>query len=61
MSSIFAELGRLPGPVRGVLWMLLASLFYALIYVVVRGLSENFAVNQIVFFRAVLGLSLIHI
>ena len=35
--------------------MLLSSLFYALIYVVVRGLSESFAVNQIVFFRAVLG------
>lgn len=44
-----------PGPVRGVLWMLISSLFYALIYVVVRALSETFDVNQIVFFRAVLG------
>lgn len=35
--------------------MLLSNLFYALIYVVVRGLSDNFEVNQIVFFRAVLG------
>ena len=44
-----------PGPVRGFLWMLISSLFYALIYVVVRALSETFDVNQIVFFRAVLG------
>ena len=44
-----------PGAVRGVLWMLISSLFYALIYVVVRTLSETFDVNQIVFFRAVLG------
>ena len=41
--------------VRGVLWMILSSMFYAFIYVVVRGLSEIFDVNQIVFFRAVLG------
>jgi drug/metabolite transporter (DMT)-like permease len=40
---------------RGVLWMLLSNVFYALIYVVVLGLSESFDVNQIVFFRAVLG------
>lgn len=45
----------LPGPVRGILWMILSSAFYALIYVVVRGLTESFAVNQVVFFRAVLG------
>ena len=51
----YAKLGHLPGPVRGVLWMMLSCLFYALIYVVVRGLAESFAVNQIVFFRAVLG------
>ena len=31
--------------------MMLSSLFYALIYVVVRGLAESFAVNQIVFSR----------
>lgn len=43
------------GAVRGVLWMILSSMFYALIYVVVRGLAERFDVNQIVFFRAVLG------
>ena len=43
------------GSVRGVLWMILSSMFYALIYVVVRALSETFDVNQIVFFRAVLG------
>ena len=31
------------------------SFFYAMIYVVVRGLSDTFEVSQIVFFRAVLG------
>lgn len=41
--------------VRGVLWMLSSSAFYALMYVVVRGLSEAFPANQIVLFRAVLG------
>lgn len=55
MQSFLFTLGQLPGAARGILWMLLGSLFYALIYVVVRGLSETFAVNQIVFFRAVLG------
>ena len=55
MTSSTNNLGDLQGPVRGVLWMLLSNLFYALIYVVVRGLTENFEVNQIVFFRAVLG------
>ena len=48
-------IGNKPGAVRGVLWMLISSLFYALIYVVVRALAETFDVNQIVFFRAVLG------
>ena len=43
------------GSLRGILWMVLSSAFYALIYIVVRSLSESFAVNQIVFFRAVLG------
>lgn len=45
----------LSGPVRGILWMVASGMFYALIYIVVRGLSETFPVNQIVFFRAVLG------
>ena len=49
------QLAELPGPLRGILWMLLSSLFYALIYGVVRGLSETFPAQQIVLFRAVLG------
>jgi drug/metabolite transporter (DMT)-like permease len=55
MFARLSTTGDLPDPVRGVLWMILSSLFYALIYVVVRGLAESFVVNQIVFFRAVLG------
>jgi drug/metabolite transporter (DMT)-like permease len=46
---------QLSGSAKGVLWMILSSLFYALIYAVVRGLTESFPVNQIVFFRALLG------
>lgn len=46
---------NLSGSVKGVLWMILSSVFYALIYAVVRGLTEIFPVNQIVFFRALLG------
>jgi drug/metabolite transporter (DMT)-like permease len=49
------EVAHLSGSVKGVLWMLLSSVFYALIYIVVRGLTDSFPVNQIVFFRALLG------
>jgi drug/metabolite transporter (DMT)-like permease len=49
------DFSQLTGSVRGVLWMLLSSVFYSLIYVVVRGLTESFPVNQIVFFRALFG------
>lgn len=49
------EVAQLSGSVKGVLWMLLSSVFYALIYIVVRGLTDSFPVNQIVFFRALLG------
>ena len=41
--------------VQGILWMLMSCMFYALIYLVVRGLTEIFPVNQVVFFRAVMG------
>ena len=43
------------GSVQGVLWMIASGMFYALIYAVVRGLTETFPVNQVVFFRATLG------
>lgn len=46
---------NLSGSVKGVLWMILSSVFYALIYAVVRGLTDVFPVNQIVFFRALFG------
>ena len=45
----------LSAAIRGIIWMTLACVFYALIYVVVRGLSDSYATTQIVFFRAVLG------
>ena len=40
---------------RGIIWMLFSSAFYALIYVVIRALSESFPANQLVLFRALLG------
>lgn len=46
---------NLSGSVKGVLWMILSSVFYALIYAVVRGLTDVFPVNEIVFFRALFG------
>lgn len=46
---------KLPGPVAGVLWMASASVFYALVYVVVRNLTDALSVTQVVFFRALLG------
>ncbi len=49
------EVAHLSGSVKGVLWMFLSSVFYALIYIVVRGLTDSIPVNQIVFFRALLG------
>ena len=47
--------GNLSGPLQGILWMVASGAFYALIYVVVRSLTADFPVNQVVLFRAVLG------
>ncbi len=52
MSGQFKQM---PGSTRGILWMLVSCLFYALIYVVVRRLTDDFSVNQVVFFRALFG------
>ncbi len=40
---------------RGVLWMLAASLFYSLIYIAVRKLTAEYPVTQVVLFRSLLG------
>lgn len=45
----------MPGNARGAIWMILAALFYACTYGVVRQLSGDFSAVQIVFFRSILG------
>jgi drug/metabolite transporter (DMT)-like permease len=45
----------LSGPVQGILWMTASGAFYSFIYIIVRSLTESFAVSQVVLFRAVLG------
>jgi len=45
----------LPGNVRGAVWMVVASFFYACTYGTVRHLSTDFGTFQIVFFRSLLG------
>ncbi len=40
---------------RGILWMVVASLFYSLIYIAVRKLTAEYAVSQVVLFRSLLG------
>jgi drug/metabolite transporter (DMT)-like permease len=51
-----ALFSAMPRPARGVVWMTLATLFYACTYGVVRLLSETIPVFEIVFFRSFLGL-----
>lgn len=51
-----AAFTAMPGNARGVVWMILAALFYVLTYAVVRYLSQDFSTFQIVFFRSLLGL-----
>jgi len=51
-----AAFTAMPGNARGVVWMILAALFYACTYGAVRHLSETFSTFQIVFFRSILGL-----
>lgn len=47
---------RLPGATRGLLWMTLSAVFYALTYVTIRELSLSFNVFELVFFRATVGM-----
>ncbi len=49
------SLPALSGPVQGILWMTASGAFYSFIYIIVRSLTETFAVSQVVLFRAVLG------
>ncbi len=55
--SLRQRLAALPGGVRGVLWMSAASFFFALIYVVIRRLTETVPIPELVLFRALLGMA----
>ena len=48
----------LPGTTRGIAWMIFATIFYAATYGVVRLLSTEFSVFQLVFFRSIIGVLL---
>ncbi len=57
IASIQHRLAALPGSVRGALWMSAASFFFALIYVVIRRLTESVPIQELVLFRALLGMA----
>ena len=48
----------LPGTTRGIAWMLFATVFYAATYGVIRLLSTEFGVFQLVFLRSIIGVFL---
>ena len=48
----------MPGSTRGILWMIFATANYAGTYAVVRYLSNDFSIFQLVFFRSILGVIL---
>ena len=49
---------NLPSSSRGIFWMIFATGFYALTYAVVRYLSNDFGILQLVFFRSIIGVVL---
>ncbi len=56
-ASFRRRLAALPGGVRGALWMSAASFFFALVYVVIRRLTETVPIQELVLFRALLGMA----
>ena len=58
LSRAVAVFEAMPGTTRGVLWMIFAAANYAATYAVVRYLSTEFSVFQLVFFRSILGVIL---
>ena len=58
IRSAIAVFSALPGTTRGIAWMIFATIFYAATYGVVRLLSTEFSVFQLVFFRSIIGVFL---
>lgn len=58
LSRVIAAFEAMPGSTRGILWMIFAAANYAATYAVVRYLSTDFSIFQLVFFRSILGVIL---
>jgi drug/metabolite transporter (DMT)-like permease len=58
MRQAMTVFTALPGTTRGIFWMIFATVFYAATYGVVRLLSTEFGVFQLVFFRSIIGVFL---
>ena len=58
LSNAVTVFSALPGTTRGIAWMIFATIFYAATYGVVRLLSTEFGVFQLVFFRSIIGVFL---
>lgn len=58
VSRAIISFAALPPTTRGVCWMIFATIFYAATYGVVRLLSTEFGVFQLVFFRSIIGVFL---
>lgn len=56
--GIIARAAALPGPVRGVLWVVLATALFALVPISVRDLSDTMSSSEIVFFRSAIGVAI---
>ena len=57
ITSLRTRLSALPGGIRGALWMSTASFFFALVYVLIRRLTETVPIQELVLFRALLGMA----
>ena len=55
-TSLADAVSRVPAPLRGALWMVLGSLFFALMNVLVRHLADELHPFEMAFFRNAFGL-----
>lgn len=58
LSRAISVFEALPSSVRGISWMIFATFNYAATYAIVRHLSTDFTVFQLVFFRSLCGVVL---
>jgi drug/metabolite transporter (DMT)-like permease len=59
LSPLERAFGRLPGTVRGAIWMILGGLFLTLLALVIRHLQTQYDVLQMIFLRSVVSFFLI--